>query len=287
MPPSMTPETANIIEVLNLLTLLYRSQKELNPKQSLESANTLRVTRANIDHNTKLSVSAFINTLHTLNRKGYLFYFSFYEEAPLQQVREALNNDLLSTILNSEKWNPLVDKIKIGVADFFDKNKPAKYSFDKEGMLADTINPVEMLSEYKNTIDFFDGDTVVKVILMPFKDINRLLEKLNDGASFNSIKDSEYWYDNTSYIFYVGKDGISTFHNNKPNKEHFALQSLFSNPEASNIDYDDIPEFDRAKDQDVEKKAFRDALNRFIDKHPELNKIFKIHKDYFEFLGER
>ena len=90
----------------------------------------------------------------------------------------------------------------------------------------------------------------------------------------------------TKYIFHIGDDTVSTSYQNKPNKEHFVLSALFNGHDKLIIDYDELPDFDKAKDITKELRSFQDALITFTRKHPKLTKIFIVHKDRLEINKE-
>lgn len=278
----MAPLEDNLIKTLNLLTYLSRQNNVAIPKLSDEKLHTLCI---NEDNASRLSIDiyTFINTLETLAEKSYLAYIPLIDKnwrTKLKEFDESPDKTEVLKVLQSPENESIDQNFKEGIAIIFENAIPKNHQFDREGLMAsDTTfsGVIEMgLEKLKN----LDDDVLVLVILMPFRSIDRLLRKLNEGLKFSEIQDAGIWYDSERFIFHIGDRKIETSYNGKPNKEHFALTALFNNPGENNLDYDDIPEFDSTNDG--ERKAYYDALSAFTKKDPELPKIFDIHNGYFE-----
>lgn len=126
---------------------------------------------------------------------------------------------------------------------------------------------------------------VSTVILMPFRNIERLLEKMNEGTTFDEVKDAGVWYENDEGLLHFDEQSVSTKHTRK-RYVHFAFQALFNQFESNQLDFVEIPEFDDAKGKEKEMKSFRDALSSFIKKRPRLADIFTVHSTYLEINEE-
>ena len=277
----MSPQDQNILNVLNLLTLLFRSQKQNSPRLSPDQQHTLRVTKEHLVSN-EITIAVFINTLNILSDKGYLLSVAIFEEKFHSEIRE-FYGDKYPVVIEQLNKLDLTDAMKTAkekMADTFEKMKPADYVFDREEFVKSDMTFVDLLQDVKPLYENHTNDDVALVILMPFRSIDRLLKKLNQGMKFDDIQDAGIWYDSQNYLFNISDRTIPTSHQNKPNKEHFALLALFSTPEQRIIDFDDIPEFDSSNEN--ERKAYYDALNRFLKKDSELPKIFDLHKGHLE-----
>lgn len=277
----MSPQDQNILEVLNLLTLLFRSQKQNNPRLSPEQQHTLKVTKEHLVSN-GITIAVFINTLNILSNKGYLLSVAIFEEKFHSEIQDFYGDKYPVVIeqLNKLDLTDVMQTAKEKMADAFEKMKPADYVFDRDEFIKSDLTFADLLQEVKPLYENHTSNDVAIVILMPFRSIDRLLNKMNQGIKFDEIQDTGIWYDTQNCLFHISDRTIPTSHQNKPNKEHFALLALFNIPEQTIIDFDDIPEFDSSNEN--ERKAYYDALNRFLKKDSELPKIFDLHKGHLE-----
>ena len=144
---------------------------------------------------------------------------------------------------------------------------------------------ISLLELVREAYKGYTPDVVATLILSPFRSIERLLEKMNDGVPFDEVKDAGVWYDPVVYELHFDDTTVSASYQGKPNKEHFALRALFTQFDEPRIDYADIPEFDQ-DNKETEKRSYRDALNRFIKKHPRLAEIFAVQTDHLAIKQE-
>lgn len=281
----MNPKEQNIINTLNLLVLLFRVRKQAIPKLTDEQQHTLKVTKEHL-LTAEISIPIFINTLKTLDEKGYLIAVSIFEEKFHSEVKKFFSEEKYQEILKQIETidtESLSEKLKVGIVDALEKKAPANHELDRAGLMNEEITLKILLGDARSVLADHTSEDISLIILMPFRSIERLLEKMNDGIKFDEIQDAGIWYDPTKYLFHIGDaPPISTIYNGKPNKEHFALSALMYEAEETRIDYIDIPEFDDTNTKETEKKSYRDALNRFIQKHPKLTEIFTVHSDHLE-----
>lgn len=286
---NMTPKEENLIATLNLLLLLYRAQKLSLLAVTEEQKHTLKVTKEHIAL-AGLTVPVFVNTIEILGKKGYLMAVSIFEEKLHAGMQEFYGTDQyqeLIEVLKEKGNNSINTKARESIADAFEKIMPANVEFDREGFMKEEITLGDMLIGAKPLFDNHSSNDVSTIILMPFRSIERLLEKMNDGMKFDEVQDAGIWYQPEKYLFHIGEEEpISTFYNSKPTRAHFALAALMCKSEETRIDYVDIPEFDDTKSKEIEKKAYRDSLNGFIDKHHKLRDIFTAHSDHLEIHKE-
>lgn len=276
----MTPREQNILSTLNLLVLIFRSQKNNLPALNDEQRHTLRITEEHIGL-AGLTTPVFLNTLADLNSKGYLFSVGVFEKKYQPEIQKFLDDETYSKILEElEKIDTteLVDKFKIAGAAAMQESLPANISIPNEVILNEELKFKDILDSAREAMKNYTPDTVATIILSPFRSVERLLEKMNDGIPFSAVKDAGIWYDPIAYEFHFDDQTISTAYQGKPNKEHFILKVLLGQFDESRIDYDDVPEFDY-DNKEADKRSYRDSLNRFIKKHPRLLEIFSVHSD--------
>lgn len=277
----MSPRDQNLLATLNILVLIFRSQKHMFPRRSEEMQHTLQITKEHLAQ-ARISAPVFINTLQELANKGYLlagnsvFESKYHDE--FLKVLDDTQYEKIQTELEKVDTSQLEEKLKVFAADLLEKTAPAYIPVDREEVMKEDVSMKSLLEEFREAYKGYTPDVVSVIILSPFRSLERLLEQLNAGVLFDNVKDEGIWYDANTYYFHFDDTSVSTAYQGKPNKEHFALASLFGQFEESRIDYTDIPEFDN-DNKEKDRKAYFDALTRFIKKHPRLSEIFSVHTD--------
>jgi len=283
----VNPKERNLLDALNLLTLLFRARKQSIPKLNDEQQHTLTVTKEHLAL-AELSTPIFINTLKTLHERGYLMAVSIFEDKAHLVIQESFSDEKYSEILKEiEKVDTkeVQEKLKLGIADVLEKMKPANQQFDRDGFMNEKVTIKDLLETTREVLKNHTNEDVSTVILMPFRSIERLLEKMNEGITFDEVRDAGVWYENDAGLLHFDEQSISTNHTRK-RYVHFALQSLFGQFKNNQIDFVEIPEFDDAKGKEKELKSFRDSLSSFIKKHKRLSEIFSVHSTYLEINEE-
>jgi len=283
----VNPKEQNIIDTLNLLLLLFRAKKQSFPQLTEEQQHTLKVTKEHLAI-AEISIPVFINTLNTLSEKGYLFAVSIFEDKFHSEIQKVLSDknypEILKQLENLD-MGVFDRELKQRIADTIEKIKPANLELDRKELMEDEhISFASLISDGVSVLAGHTSNEVAIVTLMPFRSIERLLEKMNAGMKFDEVQDAGIWYDPKNFLFHIDEDTVSTSYQHKPNKEHFALTALLGMISESKIDYTDVPEFDDANDNEM--RSYRDALKRFVEKHPRLSEIFTVHSDHLEIHTE-
>ncbi len=276
----MTPREQNILAVLNVLRLLFHARKQV-PHLKDEEQHTLRITYEHINLSA-LTVPVFLNTLTQLDSKGYLVGFYVFEQKAHPEIQKFLADENYEKVLNelaNLDTTDFVEALNLAGTDMIEKTIPANIFIPKEVFLENDMNIKDVLDAARDAIKGNPPEVVATIVLSPFRSIERLLEKMNNGISFEDVKDAGIWYDPERYEFHFDDQTVSVGYQNKPNKEHFALKALFNQFSENRIDYTDIPEFEQNK-MKAEKISYKDALNRFVKKHPRLSQIFSVHADH-------
>jgi len=276
----MSPKDTNILNALNLLTLLFRSNKQKSPKLSEEETHTLTVTEQLLAK-ADINLPVFLNTLTTLADKGYLFAVGIHDDEFHEKIREGFKEESYNQALE-EISKAGIDKLtvqqKTVIAQAFQKMMPANAQVDLDDFINDDISIKEILDDARNVYkDHKDGE-VAKILLMPFRDIDVLLTKMNDGKSFDEIQDSEIWYDEKNLEFRIGDIKILTKYQGKPNVEHYVLILIKDSLNDGVIWYDDI--------EQRSARSLKDSLLKFINKDQRLQDVFTVHTNRLEFSKE-
>lgn len=270
-----------ITKTLELLVMLSRSKQQFSHGQSDEEKATLRISRQLIS-DSQLSVPEFTNALHAIAEKGYLWHVVIFDENLRSQMNEFINSPQYSEVIEKLKeldTKDTSDKLKESAVTNLKKIIPHDTQVDQELVDQDFVKISEAFTEGIESFKQMRSDEIGLVILMPFRDISVLLNKINNDEKFDEIKDDGFWYDQQNFIFYIDESPIQTSYQGKPNLEHFVIASFYNNPMLESIDYEEMIGFDPSKTN----AAYQHAMRRFIEKHPSLEKIFTAHKYNTEF----
>lgn len=280
----MTPADTNMLATLNLLTHLFRCRKTVLPKLSEQESHTIFVTMEHIEQS-KISIPVFINSLEILAKKGYLSYVPMNEQKFHDQLNEFKDSPLyLETLaqirLNSTKEQG--ERLRNGIASIFENTIPKNMTYDKEGLMDEQFTIADLFEQGLNVVTSQSEQPISVVVLMPFRSIDRLLNKMNKGMKFDDVQDAGIWYDSDKRKLYFGDESLDTSYQGEPSKVHFVLDTLFKETCTSFIDFSSNTEFGINANPKAENKRFYLSLNHFIKKHPELAKIFTVHADRLE-----
>lgn len=274
----MNIRDANILKTLNLLSLLKLERSAIfedgDPKRDIFMVTEKHLSDSN------LSKAEFIRVLILLAKRGYVasapvFGDTFDSDIKLLYKNKEIQKEIEALDPNKE----LPQKADDALHKLVRAMTPANIEYEREDI--ESPSQKYVLEESFELLQDFKKGTFAFVLPIPFKDIDWLLSKMESGQSFDDIIDPRVHYDAKNYRLFFGDNiSIETSYQNKPNKEHFALQALFKDHKQTEIDYIDIPEFDHSRDREREKKSFREALSRFLKKHPELPKIFTVRTDH-------
>jgi hypothetical protein len=277
----VSPFDQKILKTLELLVMLSRSKQQFSQGKADEETATLRISRQLIT-DSQLSVPEFTNALHAIAEKGYIWHVVIYDEKVRSQINELTDGPLYSEVVEKLKGldtKDNSDNLKQMVEAGLKKIIPHGTQIDQELMDADYLKISDVFAQGIKAIKILNPDEIGLVILMPFRDISILLNKMNSGEKFNDIRDNGFWYDQNNYVFYIDNKVIQTSYQGKPNLEHFVIASFFNNPKLSTIDYEEMVGYDPSKTNE----AYQHAMRRFIEKHSSLEKIFTAHKYNTEF----
>ncbi len=285
----MTPKDKNILDILNLLVLLHRSKKQMLPKQPEEELDMLLVTEEHLQMS-GLTMPVFLNALDLLGSKGYALYMSPFAKQAREEIARYQKSDDFSkamAILAKQDSKEMNLKLREAIATDLPKIAPKDMTLDMKALMNDDQITIEnLLREANAHVLTYTPDTIATVMLLPFRRIERLLEKMNSGMKFDEVQDAGIWYDSIKFEFRFGEKIVSTAYNNTPMLVHFILDTLFNELQDLSMDYSECSEFSRQNNKAKEKKKFSDAMRGFVSKNPELSKIFRFHSNGIEIQKE-
>ena len=280
-----------IIRKTASLLSLHFQQKRMFTLPKTEERYTLHIKKEHIS-DAGLTIPDFLLSADILAEKGYLVCSRLVDENNRNIMKQFIDDPSQFPEINAvmEKLNQpdTLQKLHDDVMVAFKNVKPKNMEMD----LRDDEKPDYTMEDVLN--DGIKGigtdliDLVAVVILMPFRDIERVYNKMQSGLTFDQVKDPGLWYEADKYTLHFEDKEIILEHQNKPNISHYALMALFDKKEHF-LDYVDIPQFDPQKDRDDEKRTFKDSLHGLLKKHPELVPVFtvgthtfSIYTDYIE-----
>lgn len=273
----MTPQDQNILNTLNLLAMLFNANKHKVPKLTDEELHTLTIKKEYLV-NDNISLSILSNTLQTLANKGYLIANTIFDSEYHEKIREAFSDEVYGPAMKQLEEcgkNLLTQEQKIQLLEAFTKITPLGMEPDAEAFLSEDVSIVNMFDGAREAFKNHTDDVIAKVVLMPFRDINKVLKQMDIGKSFDEILDAEFWYNEEKYEFYLQDSVISTAYQDKPNIEHYVLRLI---PEHL---YDGVIWYDEVEGRT--SRSIKDALRKFVSKDKRLESIFKIHSSRLEF----
>lgn len=280
----MTPKEQNIYNVLNLLVLLYSTKKQRFPKLSEEEQSTLYVTKENLSE-ANISILVFMYTLNYLDQKGYLFAYSGTSKEFHEDKNQLLNKETFEKVLSeieNKDTTELEEKAKEATIELAKKTFPTNIDIDLNKLSEEEFSLTELLEDGKKLLENYDEETVSVVLLNPFRSIEKLFEKLNNGEKFDDIQDQDVWLDANKCELHIGKEIIKTSYQNRSTYAQFALETLFTHynlTSSKEIEYKDVDVYDIANDKQKEDKRFRDSLNGLFKKNPKCKEYFTVKTD--------
>lgn len=281
----MTPADNSVYKTLSLLVMLSRSRKQATPNLPEEEKAILTVSKQVLS-DSNLILPEFTNALHALSQKGYVWHMVLFDDNLRSQINEFINSpqykeslDKLA-VLDTKEFS---EKLKASASQDLKRMLPAGIEIDQEQVDSDELTFTEAFREGIQMYQRLGPDGIALVILMPFRDINKIYSRMGNGEKFSDIRDDGFWYDQVNYNFYIEGESISTAYHNEPTLAHYVIKEFFNNPSLTKVDYEDIAEFDVSRGE----TAYSDALRKFVKKHPKLKDLFTVRKYTVEFHPEK
>lgn len=273
----------NILKTLHLLTTLFNSKQQFSQGLSPQQKATVTVTRQLIN-DAGITVHQFCSVLRKLSAKGYTWHFVVYDEEKRKKLNEFLASDdrkkyLLT--LKEKHTKETSDKLKSSLKQTINSNLREGEELTDEEIQDDEIRLSEAAETGFELFEQLEPHEIGIVILLPFRSVDRLIEKMEDGIKFDQVQDADIWYDAQKYRLHVGSFVFTTAHRGTPIKAHFILDALFNNSSEFVVDYSDVDTSDPV-DSRKSDKAFADSLRTFIKHNGKLKDIFNVYSDRLE-----
>ncbi len=272
-----------ILKTLELLKMLSASRQHFFANATPEERSTLTITKQLIV-DAGLTIPEFTNAIQILSEQGYIWHVIIFDDRIREHVPIILNPQVSQAIIKRLESSPeYLSNLKLDVLKHFKTALPAGTKIDIEDFFDNEISVKEAAQIGIEVFKKWDTKDIATVILMPFKDIRRLLSRLKDGEDFDKATKEGFWYNQNTYEFYIDEKVIKTSYQGKPNKEHFVLVEFFNKSDSTTFDYDELPNFDKA----IGTEPYRDAMRKFLKKHPKLKTLFTVHEYNTEFHPQR
>ena len=166
---------SDIIKTLNILIYLKDSIKI--------NHNNFELLQIKTDYlnNENLTIGDFINSLKLLSQNLYILFFVFFDKDILKEINKEYK----------KKDNIELEKINKIAYEYMDKNKKRIYEELSKTYNAFSknieIDKEEWIIFLENFRKNFSEKIIAYVYIIPDKNINNLLNKMNNGESFSYI----------------------------------------------------------------------------------------------------
>ncbi len=272
-----------ILKTLEMFKMLSVSQQQFFKSTNAVERATLTITKQLIN-DAGLTIPEFTNASHILSEQGYIWHLIIFDNRIRQHVAIALDPKISREIIERLESSPeYLSNLKLDVLKHFKIALPSGTKLDIEDFFDKEITIKEAALAGIEVLKKWDTKDIATVILMPFKDINRLMNRLKNGEDFDKATKEGFWYNQNTYEFYIDEKIISTSYQGKPNKEHYILVEFFIKPGLTTFDYEELANFDKA----IGTQPYRDAMRKFLKKHPNLKRIFTVREYNTEFHPHR
>lgn len=278
----MNPTEQNVFKTLNLLMMLSRARQQFSHGFTDEEKATLFISRQ-ILADSDLTVPELANSLQRIAKKGYIWHMVLFDEHLRSQINDFIGSDQYQDILG--KLGKELDtkevskKLHKATIDDFSKMIPPSVNINPDDTEEELPKFTELFEDGLEVFKKLRPDEIGFVLLMPFRNIEMLYQKVGAGERFDDIQDDGFWYDNKNLEFHIDGQIIKTSYQNKPNLVHTVLNAFFSKPDISKVEYEEMIGFDVTKGNG----AYRDAMRKFVKKHPKLKDMFSVHEYDTEF----
>lgn len=279
----MSPANQNLLKTLDLLTTLSNSRQRFSHGLSDEERETLTISRQLIT-DSGLTIFQFISAVKKLSTRGYTQHYIIYDEHLRSQINEQLKKEELESELKKlealdTKENS--DKIKSETIENLNKIAPTGKKLDPNELKDEFIKISDSSREGIELYKKLRPDEVGYVFLLPFRNLERLYEKMEAGMKYEQVQDTNIWYEPNKYRLHVGRDIFSTANKGTGTRVHYILNTLFSSKHLSDlsVDYSDVEYFDDVDGIEKENKRHYLSMHTFLKTNGKLRDIFINHSD--------
>jgi hypothetical protein len=272
----MTPFDLGLNKTLHLLSMLWRVNKQQISKSSPEKLATLRISRQ-VLIDAGLTIPELSNYLNWLAERHYVNGVVVFDDSYRRILKRYMSGEAGKEVNDAlEKYDKGDGKGKADemFSEHLKIQLPPDKELDEEALANESVSFSELSSSGFELIKNLRPNEIALVVLLPFRDIDRLLERIGDGENPKKIKDEGTWYDSKNCIFHIGQDTIPTIHQSKPNNEHYVLLHFENAKKTGKIWFDEIDGFRR--------ESLRRSMYRFIEKDTRLPGLFSVHSDRIE-----
>lgn len=276
----MPPKDQKILKTIELLMMLSRSKQQFSHGLTEEEKVTLHISRQVLS-DSALTVPELTNSLQNLSKRGYTWHITIFDEHFRSQAKQFIDSeqfpDAIEKISKELDNKETSEKLNKTIVEEFKKIKPPNINISLDDDKKELPKTTDLLKDGLGVLNKMRSDQIALVILMPFRDINTLYEKMNKGMRFELVQDTDIWYDHGKKILHVGTAEFLTQYRGTTSRTHFILSSLFKNLNKElTIDFSTVEEFDEIHNGN---KKHYDSIHNFVKKNDKLKDIFEIYTD--------
>jgi len=237
----MTPKDQKMLKVLELLTTLHKSKQHFSHGRTEEEKHILSISKQFIS-DSGLTTFEFIRAVEKLSLKGYIQHFIIFDDyARTQMDKELKSKELQVELKKLESFDTKEISEKIISGSIADMNKimPSGQELTEEDFKDEQIKVSELSKDGLSLYKRLRPDEIGYIFILPFRSLDRLLDKIETGMGFEDVEDVNIWYEPLNFRLHFGKTIFTTAYRNTPTNVHFILSCLFNgNLKDQTVDYE-------------------------------------------------
>ena len=268
----MASEEENLKSTLRFLTLVFPEQEFNLDDPLLEQKMIKEIYVETLEENGIVPID-FVHAIKQLYKKGYVFYTHAFFDPKVRQ-------DVVDIYEDEEKFGKLKKAIIEHYAQIEDKTKevvghqilstlPPGMKFDDEIFTEeDTISIEDFFTKTKENVEMIKNGLVVRLVIVPYRNIHDLYKKLDDGLSIAQATAGELAYIHHRFELLVNGYLLSTKEKGEIPYYHYVLKELAKSGFRDEVFYSELDFFKEVPkdEQRGVREKFRKSCYGFKDK---------------------
>lgn len=282
----MLPRDEKILKALELVIPLYTSKQLFSGNLPDEEKAILTVSKQLI-LSSGLTIMEFVYSLRQLSEKGYTQHFIIFDDHARAKLDEALQNQQLeSEFKKVEQLDTpeMSEKIKNKAIESFSKIANKGNELTLEDVKDENFKLSDAAKDGINLYKRLRPDEIGLVLILPFRNLERLQEKMQNGMKFTEVQDVNIWYDSKNFKLHVGKTIFNASNRGSRTRVHYILDAIFNKDRQDKLilDYSSVEHFNYAGGVAKENKRHYLSMRTFLKTNGKLRDIFYNYSDRLE-----
>lgn len=282
----MNPKNQKILKTLELVIPLYNSKQLFSGHIPVEEKAILTVSKQLVEAS-GLTIMEFVYAMRQLSEKGYTQHFIIFDDHTRAKLDEALQNQQLeSEFKKVEQLDTpeMSEKIKNQTIESFNKIANKGNELTLEDIKDENFKLSDAAKDGINLYKRLRPDEIGLVLILPFRSLERLQEKMQNGMRFTEVQDSNIWYDSKNFKLHVGKAIFNASDRGSRTRVHYILDAMFNKEREDKLilDYSSAENFNDAGGAEKENKRHYLSMRTFLKTNGKLRDIFHNYSDRLE-----